>query len=127
RERAELYRRLGQTTAAIAVLRDLRDANQLTDVELLTLAKLQARTGDSEDAWATLERVQAKKPDDADAKVAEAEILLVKGDEVLAANLMDRLLKANPQLVSARLLRAKYFLTNGYPDMAEADLGQIGP
>src|SRR5262245_38422694 len=104
----------------------MRDANQLTDPELLMLAKLQARTADTEAAWATLERVQSRKPDDPDAKVAEAEILLVKGDELLAANLMDRLLKENPQLTSARLLRAKYFLTNGYPDMAEADLGQIG-
>lgn len=127
RERAELYRRMGQIGPAIATLTEMREANQLTDTELLMLAKMQARTGDSESAWTTLERVQARKPDDADGKVAEAEILLVKGDEVLAANLMDRLLKENPQLTSARLLRAKYFLTNGYPEMAEADLGQIGP
>jgi tetratricopeptide (TPR) repeat protein len=71
--------------------------------------------------------VQSKKPDDPDAKVAEAEILLVKGDEVFAAKLMDRLLQENPQLTSARLLRARYFLTNGYADMADQDLGQIGP
>ena len=32
-----------------------------------------------------------KNPDDADAKVVEAEILLIKGDEILAAKLMDRL------------------------------------
>lgn len=127
RERAELYRRMGQIAEAVTTLSKLRDANQLTDAELLTLAKLQASTGDSDGAWSTLERVQERKPDDPDGKVTEAAILLVKGDEVLAANLMDRLLKDNPQLTSARVLRAKYFLTNGYPDMAESDLGQIGP
>jgi tetratricopeptide (TPR) repeat protein len=127
RQRAELYRRLGQVSLAISTLVEMREQNQLTDAELLSLAKLQARTADTDGAWETLERVQARKPDDLDAKVAEAEILLVKGDEVLAANLMDRLLKENPQLTGARLLRARYFLTNGYPEMAEADLGQIGP
>ena len=127
RERAELYRRMGQTAAAIATLTEMRDMNQLTDGELLMLAKMQARSGDTDAGWKTLERVQSKKPDDPDAKVAEAEILLVKGDEVFAAKLMDRLLADNPQLTSARMLRARYFLTNGYPDMAEQDLGQIGP
>jgi tetratricopeptide (TPR) repeat protein len=127
RERAELYRRMGQIGAAISTLTEMRDMNQLTDTELLMLAKMQARAGDTDAAWKTLERVQSKRPDDPDSKVAEAEILLVKGDEVVAANLMDRLLKENPQLTSARLMRARYFLTNGYPDMAEADLGQIGP
>jgi tetratricopeptide (TPR) repeat protein len=127
RERAELYKRMGQVAAAIATLTEMRDANQLTDAELLMLAKMQARTADTDAAWSTLERVQARKPDDPDGKVTEAEILLVKGDELLAANLMDRLLKENPQLTSARLLRAKYFLTNGYPDLAEADLAQIPP
>jgi tetratricopeptide (TPR) repeat protein len=127
RERAELYRRMGQMAAAIATLTEMRDMNQLTDGELLMLAKMQARSGDTDAAWKTLERVQSKKPDDPDAKVAEAEILLVKGDEVFAAKLMDRLLSENPQLTSARLLRARYFLTNGYADMADQDLGQIGP
>jgi tetratricopeptide (TPR) repeat protein len=127
RERAELYRRMGQMAAAIATLTEMRDMNQLTDGELLMLAKMQARSGDTDAAWKTLERVQSKKPDDPDAKVAEAEILLVKGDEVFAAKLMDRLLAENPNLTSARLLRARYFLTNGYADMADQDLGQIGP
>ncbi len=127
RERAELYRRMGQISASITTLVEMRDANQLTDAELLMLAKLQARSGDTDAAWKTLERVESRKPDDPDAKVAEAEILLVKGEEVFAAKLMDRLLSENPQLTSARMLRAQYFLTNGYPDMAEQDLGQIGP
>ncbi len=127
RERAELYRRMGQMSAAIATFNEMRDANQLTDAELLMLAKLQARSADPDSAWETLGRVQSRKPDDPDAKVTEAEILLVKGDELLAANLMDRLLKENPHLTSARLLRSRYFLTNGYADLAEADLAQIGP
>src|SRR5262245_44827310 len=50
RERAELYRRMGQVDAAIATLTEMRDANQLTDAELLMLAKMQARTGDTESA-----------------------------------------------------------------------------
>ncbi|MBL8952886.1 MAG: tetratricopeptide repeat protein [Myxococcaceae bacterium] len=127
RERAELYKRMGQTGAAITTLLEMRDANQLTDAELLMLAKLQARSTDTDGAFETLGRVQSRKPDDPDAKVTETEILLVKGDEVLAANLMDRLLKENPHLTSARVLRARYFLTNGYPELAEADLAQIGP
>jgi tetratricopeptide (TPR) repeat protein len=127
RERAELYKRMGQNAAAIATFTEMRDMNQLTDGELLMLAKMQARSGDAEGAWKSLERVQSKKPDDPEAKVAEAKILLVKGDEVFAAKLMDRLIKEFPQLTSARLLRAEYFLTNGYPDMAEQDLAGIGP
>ncbi|MBK7863335.1 MAG: tetratricopeptide repeat protein [Archangiaceae bacterium] len=127
RERADLYRRMGQTSLAVATLTELRDLGQLTDPELLDLARLQARLGHTDAAWTTLEKVQAKKPDDVDGKIAEAEILLVKGDEVLGTRLVDTLLDDHPQLAGALLLRAKYFLTNGYPEKALSDLDRIGP
>lgn len=122
RERAELYRRMGQTREAIATLLELRDAKQLTDDEMLLLARLQAHNGDAEAGYKTLERVQALDPDNVEAKVVEAEILLLSGDEVLAAKLMDRLLTENPTLVAARVLRARYFMQNGYADVALQDL-----
>jgi tetratricopeptide (TPR) repeat protein len=125
RQRAELLRRMGQTGPAIAVLVEMRDSNQLSDEETLSLALMQARGGEVDRAYKTLERVQLKKPDDPDTKVVEAEILLLSGDEMLAAKLMDRLLNENPGLTSARLLRAHYFLNSGYADMAEADLSAI--
>lgn len=125
RQRAELYRRMGQTALAIKTMVGLRDANQLTDEEVLVLARMQAHSGDVEDAWRTLERVQVRKPDDPAAKVVEAEILLINGDELLAAKLMDRLLTQHPDLTGARVLRARYFLNNGFSEMADQDLSAI--
>lgn len=122
RERAELYRRMGQTKEAISAFLELRDAKQLTDAEMLDLALLQAHNGDAESGYKTLERVQQLDPDNVDAKVVEAEILLLSGDEVLAAKLMDRLLTDTPALVGARVLRARYFMQNGYSDVALQDL-----
>ena len=55
------------------------------------------------------------------ALVTKAEILQRKGDELLAARLMDRLLEENPELTSARILRARYFLSNGHPELSEKD------
>src|SRR5439155_16342256 len=46
RQRAELYRRMGQTKDAIATLLELRDANLLSGDETLVLARLQAQSGD---------------------------------------------------------------------------------
>jgi tetratricopeptide (TPR) repeat protein len=57
----------------------------------------------------------------------EAEILLMKGEELLAANLMDRVLQGTPSFTPARLLRARYFLMSGVSDMAEADLQSVPP
>jgi len=122
RERAELYRRMGQTKEAISTLLELRDAKQLTDDEMLQLARLQAHNGDAEGGYKTLERVQTLQPDNVEAKVVEAEILLISGDEVLAAKLMDRLLDETPTLVPARVLRARYFMQNGYAEVALQDL-----
>lgn len=126
RQRAELFRRMGQTRPAIATLLELFHANQLTDAEVLVLSRMQARQGEVEAAWKTLERVQLRKPDDPEAKVVEAEILLISGEELLAAKLMDRLLEENPGSTGARVLRARYFLNSGYPEMAEADLALVG-
>ena len=122
KERAEIYRQMGQMKEAVATLVELRDANKLTDKEILQLARMQAHNGDAEAGYKSLERVQSRKPDDVEAKVVEAEILLLSGDEVLAAKLMDRLLQENPALVPARVLRARYFMQNGYSDVALKDL-----
>ncbi|MHB8879151.1 MAG: tetratricopeptide repeat protein [Myxococcaceae bacterium] len=125
RQRADLFRRMGQVKPAIAVMMEMRDANQLTDQEVLLLSRMQARSGEVDSAYKSLERIQLRKPDDPDAKVVEAEILLLSGEEMLAAKLMDRLLTEHPDLTAARLLRARYFLNSGYADMAEADLSAI--
>jgi tetratricopeptide (TPR) repeat protein len=122
---AELYRRQGQVEQAIATLVVLRDADQLTDLELLALARMQARIGDTDGAFKSLEPIQRERPDDPDAKVVETEILLIKGEELLAAKLMDRLVEENPGLIEARLLRVRYFLNSGYAAEALADLGGI--
>jgi tetratricopeptide (TPR) repeat protein len=125
RERAELYKKLGQNKDAIAVLAELRDANQLTDPETLDLAHLQARVGDIDGAWKSLEQVQKRKPDDPEAKAIEAEVLLLKGDEVLGARLLDRLAQDYPMQASARIARAHYFFANGLANEALQDLEQI--
>jgi tetratricopeptide (TPR) repeat protein len=115
----------GRLSEAIALLQELRDADELGDLEILKLAHLQTRDGQHQAAFQTLERIQRERPDDVDAKVVEAEILLAKGDEVLAAKLMDRLLEEQPTLTAARILRARYFLQNGFAEYAEQDLSQV--
>lgn len=124
---ADLYRRDGHPAQAISTLVALRDAGQLTDPEILMLARLQSRERDPDGAFQTLERIQRERPDDVDAKLTEAEILLLKGEEVLAARLMDRLVEQAPALTAARLLRARYFLNAGYPEEAQKDLAQVPP
>ena len=125
RKLAERYEQDGLIKQAIAVLIELRDSDQLGDLDILKLAHLQTLEGQHEAAFKTLERIQEKRPDDVDAKVVEAEILRAKGDEVLAAKLMDRLLEEQPGLTAARILRARYFLDNGYAEYAEKDLAQL--
>ncbi len=121
---AEHYRRSGHPQQAVAVLAALMKQNLLTDAEVLVLARLQARGGEVETAYRTLEHIQRRSPDDPAAKVVEAEILLLEGEEQLAANLMDRLVsESGPP--EAWLLRARYFLNNGYPSLAEADLAHV--
>jgi tetratricopeptide (TPR) repeat protein len=122
KERAEIYKRMGQTKEAIATYVELASDNKLTDPEVLQLVRMQAHNGEIEAAFKTLEHVQSRKPDDLDAKVVEAEVLLLSGDEVLGAKLMDRLLTENPALIPARVLRARYFMQNGYSDIAQKDL-----
>lgn len=125
KQMANLYLEEGHVDEAISTLVALRDAGSLDDKELLALARMQARSGDPQGAFKTLEPIQSKNPDDVNAKVVEAEILLVKGEEVLAAKLMDRLVEEHPDLVDAHLLRVRYFLNSGYPDVAEQDINSI--
>lgn len=125
RELADLYLQDGHTADALNALVQLRDSGSLPDADVLRLARIQAREGQIDAAFKTLEGILRDNPDDAEAKSVEAEVLLLKGDELLAANLMDRLLQQDPGLTSARLLRARYFLNSGFPEMAEADLGAV--
>ncbi|WP_434389079.1 tetratricopeptide repeat protein [Melittangium boletus] len=127
RKLAERYERDGLPRQAIAVLMEMREAEQLGDLDLLRLAHLQTQDGQHDAAFKTLERIQKNRPDDLDAKVVEAEILLAKGEEVLAAKLMDRLLQEQPGLTAARVLRARYFLRSGYAEYAQQDLEQLAP
>lgn len=125
---AEMYLQEGHTQDALAAFIALRDAGNLPDADVLKLASIQAREGQIDAAFKTLEAILRDDPDDPEAKAAEAEVLLLKGEEMLAANLMDRLLQQDAGLTSARLLRARYFLNSGFPEMAEADLGAVeGP
>lgn len=125
-QRATLLLGLRRNAEAMDLLLKLRDADALQDADLLELARLQLRSRQLEAAMKTLAVVQTKRPDDADAKVVEAEILLTTpGSEILAAKLMDRLLKQDPSLVAARELRARYFLHQGYPDLALQDLAVL--
>ncbi|WP_044890623.1 tetratricopeptide repeat protein [Myxococcus hansupus] len=125
RQLADIYLQQGLTKDALAALITMRDAGNLPDADVLRLARLQAREGQIDAAFKTLESILRENPDDAEAKSVEAEVLWLKGDELLAANLMDRLLTQDPSLASARLLRARYFLVSGFPDLAEADLNAV--
>lgn len=125
RLRADLYLHQHQYAAAIGELSALRDQDLLTDTELLDLARLLARQGKVDEAFRTLEKLKSRDPDNVEAKVMNAEILLLRGDEVLAGKLMDQLLTEQPGLVSARMLRARYFMTNQQLDDAEKDLAMV--
>jgi tetratricopeptide (TPR) repeat protein len=125
KQMADLYLQQGLVPDAIATLQGLLNSEKLSEPEILSLARLQARSGDPEGAFKTLEPIQSKNPDDRKAKVVEAEILLIKGDELLAAKLMDRLIEEDPEFIEARLLRVRYFLNSGYAEVAEQDLASL--
>jgi tetratricopeptide (TPR) repeat protein len=125
RKIAERHEQDGRLRDAIATLLELRDADELGDLDVLKLAHLQTQVGEHQAAFQTLERILRERPDDVDAKVVEADILLAKGEEVLATKLMDRLLTEQPGLAAARMLRAKYFLRNGFAEYAEQDLSAV--
>ncbi len=125
RKIAERHEQDGRLRDAIATLLELRDADELGDLDVLKLAHLQTEVGEHQAAFQTLERILRERPDDVDAKVVEADILLAKGEEVLATKLMDRLLTEQPGLAAARVLRAKYFLRNGFAEYAEQDLSAV--
>ncbi|WNG56267.1 tetratricopeptide repeat protein [Archangium gephyra] len=125
RKLAERHEQDGRLREAISMLLELREADELGDLDVLRLAHLQTGVGEHQAAFKTLERILRERPDDVDAKVVEAEILLAKGDEVLAGKLMDRLLEEQPGLTAARMLRARFFLKNGYAEYAEQDLSAV--
>jgi tetratricopeptide (TPR) repeat protein len=130
RERAELYRRLAQTRELIGTLLELGEGDPLTDAELIELARAQAHNGQRDAGYRTLDVLQARKSGSAEARVVEAEILLLNGEDALAARLIDRLIEENPSLVSARILRARYLFQNGSLEEALKDLdegAQSGP
>ncbi|MEW5737338.1 MAG: tetratricopeptide repeat protein [Myxococcota bacterium] len=125
RARADLFLKMHQVNSAITELIALRDLELLTDAEVLDLTRLLAHAGRIDEAFKTLEKIQLRSPDDPEAKVVEAEVLLARGDELLAAKLMDRLLQENPTLASAHVLRARYFFANAQPELALQDLDML--
>lgn len=125
RARADLYLKQHKQKEAIGELLALRDLDLLTEKEILELARLLAYSRRVDDAFKTLEKIQLQAPDDPEAKVVEAEVMLVKGDELLAAQLMDRLLEKDPALTNARVLRARYFFGNDQAELAYKDLELI--
>lgn len=125
RKIAERHEQDGRLRDAIKTLLELRDAEELGDLDILKLAHLQTLEGQHQAAFQTLERILRERPDDVDAKVVEAEILLAKGEELLAGKLMDRLLEEQPGLTAARVLRARFFLQSGYAEYAEQDLAAV--
>ncbi|MDP1824846.1 MAG: tetratricopeptide repeat protein [Archangium sp.] len=127
RQRAEMLLKMHQVKAATAELMSMRDDDLLTDTEILDLCRLLAHAGKINEAFKTLERIQTRSPDDVEAKTMEAEILFLKGDVLLAAKLMDRLLAETPSLTSARLLRARYFLNERQLEQAEQDVSMVDP
>lgn len=125
RQRAEMLLRMRQVRAAIAELAALRDDDLLSDAEILSLSRLLAHAGRIDEAFKTLEKIQLRTPDDPLAKTMEAEILFLRGDVMVAARVIDRLLTENPALTSARVLRARYFLNERELALAEQDLAMI--
>lgn len=125
RQRAEMLLRMRQVRAAIAELSALRDDDLLADSEILSLSRLLAHAGRIDEAFKTLEKIQLRSPDDPEAKTMEAEILFLRGDVMVAARVIDRLLTENPALTSARVLRARYFLNERELALAEQDLAMI--
>lgn len=127
KQMAELYLGQNEEKAAVAVLVQLRDDGQLSDSELLSLARMQGRVGDIEGGYQTLERIQRVRPDDEDAKVAEAELLMISGEEQRALKIIERLLAANPKLVSAHVLRARFLLNEGDAEGTLGELANLDP
>lgn len=127
---ADALRVDGHLEQAIAVLVQLRDAGTLSDREVLELARLQAKTGEINAAFKTLEEVQRRAPDDPESKVAEAEILLASGDEKhveFAVKILDRLVAKDPTHVPTRALRARRLLDRADAEGAAAELDAVAP
>lgn len=122
RARADMHLKLHQFKAAITEFVALRDMGILTDDELRMVALLLAHDGRVADAYATIDPILRRSPDDPPTKTVEAEILLVEGKELEAAKLMDALITATPDLTPARILRARYFITNVQLEAADQDL-----
>ncbi len=125
RARADMHLKLRQMKAAIAEFVALKDMGILTDEELQMVALLLAHDGRISDAYATIDPILKRDPDDAATKTVEAEILLCEGKELEAAKLMDSLVTAQPDLTPARLLRARYFIANMQLEAAAADLDAV--
>lgn len=123
---AELYLRADQPSLAVGCLIALRQRGLLSAGEVLTLAGLQGRLGHVEDARVSLEEAQRLAPRSLEAQVVGAELKRLSGDGLGAARDVDALLADNPELTSARVWRATYFLTSNHPEHALKDLQLIG-
>jgi tetratricopeptide (TPR) repeat protein len=125
KQMAELEKEAGNGKDATRILVSLLEEGALTHDEILDLARMQAREGDGESAYRTLDYVTSRTPEDPAAKVTEVEIQLVAGDESLASKLLDGLIEKQPDLVAARVVRARHRLGSGQPEEALKDLETI--
>jgi tetratricopeptide (TPR) repeat protein len=121
----DLYVETKAPNDAIAELKKLQGADLLTELELLELTRLLARQGRTEEAFQVLASIQARAPDDVEAKVVEAEVLISSGSDLLAGKLMDRLVQENASMTSVRVLRAKFFISKGRPELAHEELEAV--
>ena len=125
KQMSDLEKENGNVKDAVRTLQALLEEGELNRDETLELARMQAREGDGESAYKTLDRIISKTPDDPLAKVVEVEIQLVAGDETLAIKLLDSLIEKQPELVPARVVRARHVLGNEEPEKALKDLDEI--
>ncbi len=121
----DLYLENKTPNNAIEELQKLQRTDLLTELELLELTWLLARQGRTEEAFQVLTVIQTRAPDDIEAKVVEAEVLISAGSDVLAGKLMDRLVQESPSVTSVRVLRAKFFMSKGRPDLCHEELEAV--
>lgn len=125
RELIALYLQSHRPREEETLLSRLEPSGVLSEEELLELVRLRAGRGDLPGARDIAAHVLALYPQSPAGRVAEAEVELAGGHEMEAARHLDALLKEAPTYVPARLLRVRYFLRNGYPELAIEDLGAL--
>ena len=126
RVRAEYFRKSGMIGLSLTTLTDMRDQDQLGPDDLEVLARLQAYAGNAAEAQRTFTLFSRTQPGALRQKLLEVELLVLAGKEMPAAELMDKLINDFPSAPGPHIARARYFLARNRPDLARADLEQLG-